>query len=275
MPPRLEHQVAMITGAASGIGLAIARRLADDGATVVIADINEKDGREAAEQIGAGKAVFQPLDVTSKSAADTAVAATLERFRRLDIHVNNAGIVNRAPFLDYGLDAWRTVLEVNLTGAFICGQASARAMADAGGGRIINIASVSGQFGGTGRVAYGASKAGIISLTQTMAMELGPRGITVNAIAPGPDAGRASGPWPSPAGGLPRPHGPETVCPAGRHRRRSRVSRVCRRRSYHWPRAQRRRWVRGCRRAVRPLRRTLTGSASRRFAACVWNALIF
>jgi 3-oxoacyl-[acyl-carrier protein] reductase len=186
MPPRFEHQVAIITGAASGIGLAIARRLADDGATVVIADINEKDGREAAEQIGTGKAVFQPLDVTSKSAADAAVAATLKRFRRLDIHVNNAGIVNRAPFLEYGLDAWRTVLDVNLTGAFICSQASARAMADAGGGRIINIASVSGQFGGTGRVAYGASKAGIISLTQTMAMELGTHGITVNAIAPGP-----------------------------------------------------------------------------------------
>jgi 3-oxoacyl-[acyl-carrier protein] reductase len=111
---------------------------------------------------------------------------TLERFGRLDILVNNAGIVNRAPFLEYGLDAWRTVLSVNLTGAFICGQTSARAMANAGRGRIINIASVSGQFGGTGRAAYGASKAGIISLTQTMAMELGTYGITVNAIAPGP-----------------------------------------------------------------------------------------
>ena len=142
-------------------------------------------GREVAEAVGTDKAVFQRLDVTDKSSADATVAATLERFGRLDILVNNAGIVNRAPFLEYGLDAWRTVLSVNLTGAFICGQTSARAMANAGRGRIINIASVSGQFGGTGRAAYGASKAGIISLTQTMAMELGMYGITVNAVAPG------------------------------------------------------------------------------------------
>jgi 3-oxoacyl-[acyl-carrier protein] reductase len=186
MPAQLEHQVAIVTGGAAGIGRAIVQRLADDGATVVVADINEKDGREVAEAVGTDKAVFQRLDVTDKSSADATVAATLERFGRLDILVNNAGIVNRAPFLEYGLDAWRTVLSVNLTGAFICGQTSARAMANAGRGRIINIASVSGQFGGTGRAAYGASKAGIISLTQTMAMELGTYGITVNAVAPGP-----------------------------------------------------------------------------------------
>jgi 3-oxoacyl-[acyl-carrier protein] reductase len=186
MPARFEHQVAIVTGGAAGIGRAIAERLADDCACIVVADINEKDGHGVAEAIGTDRAVFQRLDVTEKSSADAAVAATLARFGRLDILVNNAGIVNRAPFLDYGLDAWRTVLDVNLTGAFICSQVAARAMADAGGGRIINIASVSGQFGGTGRVAYGASKAGIISLTQTMAMELGSHGITVNAIAPGP-----------------------------------------------------------------------------------------
>jgi 3-oxoacyl-[acyl-carrier protein] reductase len=186
MLARFEDQVAIVTGGAAGIGRAIVERLADDGATVVVADINEKDGREVAEAIASEKAVFQRLDVTDKSSADAAVAATLARFGRLDIHVNNAGIVNRAPFLEYDLHAWRTVLNVNLTGAFICGQASARAMAEAGRGSIINIASVSGQFGGTGRVAYGASKAGIISLTQAMAMELGTYGITVNAIAPGP-----------------------------------------------------------------------------------------
>jgi len=187
MPARFEHLVAIVTGGAAGIGRAIAERLADDGAHIVVADINEKHGHEVAEVIGTDRAFFQRLDVTDKSSADAAVAAALARFGRLDIHVNNAGIVNRAPFLEYDLDAWRAVLNVNLTGAFICGQASARAMADAGrGGRIINISSVSGQFGGTGRVAYGASKAGIISLTQAMAMELGTYGITVNAIAPGP-----------------------------------------------------------------------------------------
>src|SRR6516164_2764561 len=137
MLARFEDQVAIVTRGAAGIGRAIVQRLADDGATVVVADINEKDGREVAEAIATDKAVFQRLDVTDKSSADAAVAATLERFGRLDILVNNAGIVNRAPFLEYGLDAWRTVLNVKLTGAFICGQASARAMAEAGRGRII------------------------------------------------------------------------------------------------------------------------------------------
>jgi 3-oxoacyl-[acyl-carrier protein] reductase len=188
MSARFENQVAFVTGAASGIGLGIAERFAAEGATVVIADVNEKAGRGAADGIASagGKAVFQMLDVADKAAANAAVEATLRQFGRLDIHVNNAGVVNRAPFLEYSLEAWQTVINVNLTGAFICGQASARAMAKAGRGRIINISSVSGQQGGTGRVAYGASKAGIISLTQTMAMELGPLGITVNAIAPGP-----------------------------------------------------------------------------------------
>ena len=95
-----------------------------------------------------GNAVFQLLDVTDAAAANAAVDPTLQRFGRLDIHVNNAGVVNRAPFLEYSLDAWQTVIDVNLTGAFICGQASARAMAKAGRGRIVNISSISGQQGG-------------------------------------------------------------------------------------------------------------------------------
>ena len=187
MPGRLQDQIALITGAASGIGRGIAERFAAEGAGVVIADIDEKVGAEAAESVGAagGNAVFQRLDVTDPKAAAATVAATLERFGRLDIHVNNAGVVNRAPFIEYSLEAWQKVIDVNLTGAFIAGQAAARAMVKAGSGRIINISSVSGQYGGTGRAAYGATKAGIISLTQTMAMELGPHGITANAIAPG------------------------------------------------------------------------------------------
>ena len=188
MTTRFAGKVAFVTGAASGIGRAIAERFAAEGASVVIADIDERAGADTAKAIGdaAGKAVFQQLDVTDAAAANAAVEKTVQRFGRLDIHVNNAGVVNRAPFLEYGLAVWQKVINVNLTGAFICGQASARAMAKAGRGRIINIASISGQQGGTGRVAYGASKAGVISLTQTMAMELGPLGITVNAIAPGP-----------------------------------------------------------------------------------------
>lgn len=189
MTGRFKDQVAFVTGAAKGIGRAIAERFASEGACVVAAD---SDADAAAETVAAlasagGRAVFQLLDVRDAAAAKTAVDHTVQRFGRLDIHVNNAGIVNRAPFLAYGLDAWRSVLDVNLTGAFICGQASARAMAAGGrGGRIINIASISGQQGGTGRAAYGVTKAGIINLTQTMAMELAQHAVTVNAVAPGP-----------------------------------------------------------------------------------------
>src|SRR6476646_3243179 len=144
MGARFENQVAFVTGAASGIGLGIAERFAAEGATVVIADVNEKAGRGAVDGIASagGKAVFQMLDVADKAAANAAVEATLQRFGRLDIHVNNAGVVNRAPFLEYSLEAWQTVINVNLTGAFICGQASAQAMAKTGRGRIINISSV-------------------------------------------------------------------------------------------------------------------------------------
>jgi 3-oxoacyl-[acyl-carrier protein] reductase len=186
--PRFERQVAFITGAARGIGRAMAERFAAEGATVVVADLNEAAGKQTVDAIEAagGRSVFQTLDVTDDTGADAAVNATMDRFGRLDIHVNNAGIVNRASFLEYGLEAWHKVIDVNLTGTFICGQVAARAMAKLGRGRIINVSSVSGQLGGTGRVAYGASKAGIIGLTQTMAAELGPLGITVNAIAPGP-----------------------------------------------------------------------------------------
>lgn len=189
MTERFKDQVAFITGAAKGIGRAIAERFAAEGASVVVADNDADAGTAAAAALtrAGGRASFQALDVRDAAAAKAAVDRTVQRFGRLDIHVNNAGIVNRAPFLEYGLDAWQGVLDVNLTGAFVCGQAAARAMAVQGsGGRIINIASISGQQGGTGRAAYGVTKAGIVNLTQTMAMELAPHAVTVNAVAPGP-----------------------------------------------------------------------------------------
>lgn len=114
------------------------------------------------------------------------MACAVRQYGRLDILVNNAGITTRAPFMDMTLDAWERILKVNLTGTMLCGQAAARVMAAAGGGSIINIASISGQRGGSGRAAYGASKAGVINLTAVMAVELGPLNIRVNAIAPGP-----------------------------------------------------------------------------------------
>jgi 3-oxoacyl-[acyl-carrier protein] reductase len=184
---RLQDRVAIVTGAAKGIGRAIAKRFCAEGAAVVVADVDEAKGCEAADALtGAGhRAAFQLVDVSDPASVTEMVRTTVERFGRLDVQVSNAGITNRAAFLDYPLDDWNQVLRVNLTGCFLCGQAAARAMKDRGG-RILNISSVSGQAGGIGRAAYGASKAGIINLTQTMAMELAPHGITVNAIAPGP-----------------------------------------------------------------------------------------
>ena len=184
---RLQDRVAIVTGAAKGIGRAIAERLAAEGAIVMVADVDDAKGREVADALGAGngRAAFQHADVGNAASVIQMVQTTVERFGRLDIQVSNAGITNRAAFMEYPLDDWNHVLRVNLTGCFLCGQAAARAMKD-NGGRIVNISSVSGQAGGMGRAAYGASKAGIINLTQTMAMELAPHGITVNAIAPGP-----------------------------------------------------------------------------------------
>jgi 3-oxoacyl-[acyl-carrier protein] reductase len=162
--------------------------LAAAGATVVAVDINEGTLGEtvAAIEKSGRKAKGIRADLGSVPDIDRLVKEAMAAFGQIDILVNNAGISWGDEPETMPLEKWQKVIDVNLTGAFVSGQASARAMAKAGRGRIVNISSISGQQGGTGRVAYGASKAGIISLTQTMAVELGPLGITVNAIAPGP-----------------------------------------------------------------------------------------
>lgn len=184
---RLQGKVALITGAGRGIGAAIARRFAFEGATVVVTDINNHEAKSvAASIVESGRdASSTSLDVTAPEQVEAATRFVIERFGRLNILVNNAGVAQRDPFLDMTLETWERVLKVNLTGTMICSQASARLM-KASGGHIINIASISGQLGGSQRAAYGASKAGIINLTQVMAVELAQFGILVNAIAPGP-----------------------------------------------------------------------------------------
>jgi 3-oxoacyl-[acyl-carrier protein] reductase len=191
---RLKGEVALITGGARGIGKAIAARFAAEGAQVVLGDIDaEEAGRAAAEIAGTGgQARAAALDVTKPESIAAVVDGLIRDHGRLTILVNNAGIIDRAPFLTMTLEFWERALRVNLTGAMLCSQAAARAMQQAGTGRIINIASISGQRGGSERSAYGASKAGLINLTAVMALELAPYNITVNAIAPGPtDVGRA------------------------------------------------------------------------------------
>lgn len=184
----LEHKVALVTGGGSGIGAAIAQALASEGAAVAVIDMDGARARDMAEQLQAqGATVFwQRCDVTQQQQVNAAFDASIAALGGIDILVASAGIGVQRAFLDTPLDEWQRVLSVNLTGAFLCGQAAARAMLARGGGRILNIASGAGLRGVPGRSAYGASKGGLILLTKVMAAELGVHGITVNAIAPGP-----------------------------------------------------------------------------------------
>ena len=186
----LKDQVAIITGGARGIGYSIAERLASDGAAVAIADISADSAYAAATRLQeAGyQAQAIPTDITDRDSVNKMVQATLDAFGRLDLLVNNAGVGLNRPFLETTLEDWERVLRVNLTGTFVCSQAASRVMVEAGGGRIIHIASISGERGAQNRSAYGASKAGVIQLTKVMALELAAKGIRVNAVAPGPVA---------------------------------------------------------------------------------------
>ncbi|WP_339544799.1 SDR family NAD(P)-dependent oxidoreductase [Pseudomonas sp. RA_35y_Pfl2_P32] len=181
-------RVALVTGAAMGIGAAIAERLGHDGHTVVVADIN----LAAAEEMVAGldaqgiAAMALVIDVGDAQSIAAAFALLQQRFGRCDVLVNNAGVAKTQAFLECDLSDWQRVLNINLTGSLLCGQHAARLMQAHGWGRIINVASISGLRASLGRTAYGTSKAALIGLTRQMAVELAEYGITVNGIAPGP-----------------------------------------------------------------------------------------
>ena len=188
---KFSDRVAIITGSAQGIGAATARAFAQEGAKVVVSDVNEVGGTALVKDIAAagGTALFCRADVGEPDDATRLVQFTLAHFGRLDVLVNNAGIVHGAEFIDLAVEDFDRVLRVNLRGAFLCAKAAMPLLRAAGGGRIINFCdwvAASGRPRYKGYVAYYVAKAGVKALTEALALELAADGILVNAIAPGP-----------------------------------------------------------------------------------------
>ncbi|MBH8551797.1 3-oxoacyl-[acyl-carrier-protein] reductase [Nostocaceae cyanobacterium CENA357] len=185
---KLRGQVALVTGASRGIGRAIALELATQGANVVV---NYANSSTAADNVVAeitqagGQALALQADVSQASQVDAMLNTVMDKFKRIDILINNAGITRDTLLLRMKPEDWQAVIDLNLTGVFLCTRAASKVMLKQRSGRIINIASVAGQMGNPGQANYSAAKAGVIGFTKTVAKELSSRGITVNAVAPG------------------------------------------------------------------------------------------
>jgi NAD(P)-dependent dehydrogenase (short-subunit alcohol dehydrogenase family) len=192
---RVKDKVAVVTGSGSGMGKAIAERLAEEGATVIVVDVNEAGiGETVGELTGRGlKASGVRMDVSNRDDVQKKMQGIIDEFGRIDILVNNAGVTRHRPFLTLNSEDWDVVLNVDLKGVFFCTQAVTTHMTGRRYGKILNISSISGTgasshaVGGSqgGNANYAAAKAGVIQLTKTLARELGPYGVNVNSIAPG------------------------------------------------------------------------------------------
>ncbi len=183
----LENKVALVTGAAQGLGKAIALGLAQEGARVVVSDVNLEEAQRTVKEIeslGRQTLVFK-ADVSQSKEVNEMVDKILDKLGKIDILINNAGITADALLIRMKEADWDRVIEINLKGAFNCLKAVAKPMLKARSGKVVNVASVIGLIGNVGQANYAASKAGIIGLTKSSARELAPRGINVNAVAPG------------------------------------------------------------------------------------------
>ena len=184
---RLENKIAVITGGAQGIGKATAKRFAEEGATVIIWDVNEEKANSTISELKSlsNNIEFQKVDVTSLDSVTKAASEITEKYKKIDILINNAGITRDASLLKMTAEQWKQVVDVNLTGVFNCTKAVAPIMVENKSGKVVNTSSVVGLYGNFGQTNYVATKSGIIGMTKVWARELGRKGINVNAVAPG------------------------------------------------------------------------------------------
>jgi NAD(P)-dependent dehydrogenase (short-subunit alcohol dehydrogenase family) len=184
MTDRMSGKSGIVTGGARGIGRELAAAFAAAGARVAIWDTDTDAARQAATEVGAG-AIADTVDVTDEDGVGAAVETVLGAFGQIDFLINNAGIRHVAPIAEEPVEAWRRTIDVNVNGTFICSKAVIPAMVAAGGGHIVNLASMAGELALRERAAYNTSKAAIVGLTKSIAVEVGDAGVYCNAVAPG------------------------------------------------------------------------------------------
>lgn len=184
---RVKDKVVIITGGGSGIGKETGILFAKEGAKVVVADVNEKAGAETVDAIknAGGEAFFARLDVSNREQSRQVVKDTIAKYSRVDVLINNAGIIQDALVVKMTEEQWDKVIDINLKGPFNCIQAVVEQMISQGSGVILNISSIVALYGNVGQTNYAATKAGLVGMTKTLAKELGKKGIRVNAVAPG------------------------------------------------------------------------------------------
>jgi NAD(P)-dependent dehydrogenase (short-subunit alcohol dehydrogenase family) len=187
MAGRVDGKAALVTGGASGLGAESCRRLAREGAKVLLTDLAAEAGQAVADEITAagGTALFLTQDVTDEARWGEVVQTTMDRFGRLDVLVNSAGVGRGQPILETTFEAWREIIAINLDGTFLGVKAAAPVMVAAGKGSIINLSSILGKVGQPGAAAYCASKGGVALMTKAVALELAPLGVRVNSVHPG------------------------------------------------------------------------------------------